>query len=52
MESKNGESYLLGISQRAGRGLAASLRDTHRPEFETFLQGLFSTAESTTGEET
>jgi len=51
-ENENGESYLLGISERAGGRLAESLRDSHRPEFETFLQGLFSTAESTTGEET
>ena len=51
-ENENGESYLLGISERAGGGFAESLRDTHRPEFETFLQGLFDTTESTTGEET
>ena len=35
-ENKNGESYLLGISGRAGRRLAASLRDSHRPEFENW----------------
>ena len=52
MESKNGKSHLKRVEEGAGRRLAESLRDTHRPEFETFLQGLFSTAESKTGEET
>ena len=51
-ESKNGESYLKRVEEGAGRRFATSLRDSDRPEFETFLQGLFSTAEGTIGEET
>jgi len=51
-ENVNGESHLKRVEEGAGRGIAESLRDTHRPEFEAFLQGLFDTTKSTTGTET